>query len=53
MAAGRAGASLHILAVLQAYQADLRNDIDEGKGPTPEVMAELRKVRLLACSTTR
>ncbi|XDV15003.1 hypothetical protein PO909_015157 [Leuciscus waleckii] len=43
MAAGRAGASLHTMAILQAYQADLLRNLDEGKGPTPDDIAELRR----------
>lgn len=31
-AAGQAGASLHTMVVLQAYQADLLNDLDYDKG---------------------
>lgn len=53
MAAGRAGASLHTMAVLQAYQADLLKDIDEGEGPTPEDIAELRKAADLSLRVTK
>lgn len=41
--AGQAGASLHTMVVLQAYQADLLNDLDYGKGLAPEVVKELRR----------
>lgn len=53
MAAGRAGDSLHTMAVLQAYQADLLKDIDEGEGPTPEDIAELRKAADLSLRVTK
>jgi hypothetical protein len=53
MAAGRAGASLHTMAILQAYQADLLKDIDQGEGPTPEDVAELRKVADLSLRVTK
>ncbi|XDV16376.1 hypothetical protein PO909_016121 [Leuciscus waleckii] len=42
MAAGRAGASLHTMAALQAYQADLLKDIDES--PTPEDIADIKDI---------
>ncbi len=43
MAAGRAGACLHTMALMQAYQADFLKDLDEGEGPTPGDLAELRR----------
>lgn len=36
--AGQAGASLHTLAVLQGYQADLLKEMDYGKGLAPEAV---------------
>ncbi len=43
-AAGQAGsASLHTIAVLQAYQADLLKDLDDGQGLSPDEVAELRR----------
>lgn len=53
MAAGRAGSCLHSMAILQAYQADLLKDLDEGEGPTPEDVAELRKAADLSLRATR
>lgn len=32
MAAGQSSACLHTMAILQAYQADLLKDLDEGEG---------------------
>ncbi|KAL0192241.1 hypothetical protein M9458_010537, partial [Cirrhinus mrigala] len=37
-----AGACLHTMVLMQAYQADILKDLDEGEGPTPEGLAELR-----------
>ncbi len=31
-AAGQAGAAMHTMSVLQAYQADLLKDLDQGQG---------------------
>ncbi|XDV15099.1 hypothetical protein PO909_015239 [Leuciscus waleckii] len=53
MAAGRAGSCLHSMAILQAYQADLLKDFDEGEGPTPEDIAELRKATDLSLRATK
>ncbi|KAI2663441.1 IgA FC receptor [Labeo rohita] len=41
-AAGQAVASLHTMAVLQAYQADLLKDLDKGQGLSPDKVSELR-----------
>ncbi|KAI2657258.1 50S ribosomal protein L19 [Labeo rohita] len=38
---GLAGGALHIMAVRQAYQAELLKDLDQGQGLSPEVMARL------------
>ncbi len=43
MAAGQADMALHTMAILQAYQADVLKEMDEGDGPTPEAVKELRK----------
>ncbi len=42
-AAGQAVASLHMMAVLQAYQADLLKDLDKGQGLSPDEVTELRR----------
>ncbi len=42
-AAGQAGAALHTMSVLQAYQADLLRDLDQGQGISPEGVAELSR----------
>ncbi len=39
-AAGHAVASLHTMAVIQAYQADLLKDLDKGQGLSPDEVAE-------------
>lgn len=48
-AAGQAGAALHIVAVLQAYQVDLLKDLDFA----PETVAELRHTPDLALRATK
>ncbi len=51
-AAGQAVASLHTMAVLQAYQADLLKDLYKGQGLSPDEIAELcRTTDLALCST--
>ncbi len=45
-AAGQAVASLHTMAVLQAYQADLLKDLDNGQGLSPDEVAELCAPRI-------
>ncbi len=52
-AAGQAVASLHTMAVLQAYQADLLKDLDKGQGLSPDEMAELRRTTDLALRATK
>lgn len=47
-AAGQAGAAPHTMAVLQAYQADLLWDLDQGAGLSPEAVAELRRTTVLS-----
>lgn len=41
LAAGPAVASLHTIAVLQANQADLLKNLDQGKGLSPDKVSEL------------
>ncbi len=43
VAAGQAGSCLHTMVVLQAYQADLLKELDEGEGFNAEDISELRK----------
>ncbi len=52
-AAGQAVASLHTMAVLQAYQADLLKDLDSGQGLSPNEVAELRRTTDLALRATK
>ncbi|ROL44499.1 hypothetical protein DPX16_0387 [Anabarilius grahami] len=52
-AAGQAGAALHSMAVLQAYQADLLKDLDQGQGLSPDVVDELRRTTDLALRATK
>ncbi len=52
-AAGQAVASLHTMAVLQAYQADLLKDLDMGQGLSPDEVAELRRTTDLALCATK
>ncbi len=52
-AAGQAVASLHTMAVLQAYQADLLKDLDDGQGLSPDEVAELRRTTDLALRATK
>jgi hypothetical protein len=52
-AAGQAGAALHTMAVLQAYQADLLGDLDQGAGISPDAVAELRRTTDLALRATK
>ncbi len=52
-AAGQAVASLHTMAVLQAYQADLLKDLDKGQSLSPDKVAELRRTTDLALRATK
>ncbi len=52
-AAGQAVALLHTMAVLQAYQADLLKDLDDGQGLSPDEVAELRRTTDLALRATK
>ncbi len=42
-AAGQATACLHIMCLLQAYQAELLGDHNEGRGCGPNAVCELRR----------
>ncbi len=42
-AAGQAAACLHTMSLLQAYQAELLADLDEGEGIGPNTVCELRR----------
>ncbi len=53
IAAGQAGMALHTMAILQAYQADVLKEMDEGGGLTPEAVKELRKATDLALRATK
>ncbi len=52
-AAGQAVVSLHTMAVLQAYQADLLKDLDNVQGLSPDEVAELRRTTDLALRATK
>ncbi|XP_073708624.1 uncharacterized protein [Garra rufa] len=52
-AAGQAVGALHTMAVLQAYQADLLKDLDNGQGLSPDQVAELRRTTDLALRATK
>ncbi len=45
--------ALHTMAILQAYQADVLKEMDEGAGLTPEAVKELRRATDLACAVGR
>ncbi len=51
--AGQAGMALHTMAILQAYQADVLKEMDEGTGLTPEAVNELRRATDLALRATK
>ncbi len=51
--AGQAGMALHAMAILQAYQADVLKEMDEGTGLTPEAVKELRRATDLALRATK
>ncbi len=54
-AAGQAGAALHTMSVLQAYQVyqELLRDLDQGQGISPEGVAELSRATDLALGATK
>ncbi len=53
IAAGQAGMARHTMAILQAYQADVLKEMDEGTGLTPEAVKELRRATDLALRATK
>ncbi len=52
-AAGQAGACLHTMSVLQAYQADLLKELDEGEQISSSGIGELRRTADLALRATK
>ncbi len=52
-AAGQAGACLHTMAVLEAYQADLLKELDEGEQISSSDVGELRRTADLALRATK
>ncbi len=53
IAAGQAGMTVHTMAILQTYQADVLKEMDEGTGLTPEAVKELRRATDLALRATK
>ncbi len=53
IAAGQTGMALHTMTILQAYQADVLKEMDEGTGLTPEAVKELRRATDLALRATK
>ncbi len=53
MASGQAGSALHTMAILQAYQAEVLKEMDEGDGMTPEAVKELRRATDLGLRATK
>ncbi len=51
--AGQAGMALYVMAILQANQADVLKEMDEGTGLTPEAVKELRRATDLALRATK
>ncbi len=52
-AAGQAGACLHTMSVLQAYQTDLLKELDEGEQVSSNYILELRRTTDLALRVTK
>ncbi|KAI2646935.1 Transposon Ty3-G Gag-Pol polyprotein [Labeo rohita] len=52
-AAGQAGAALHTMGVLQAYQADLLKDLSTGRSFSEEAFLELRRATDLSLRATK
>ncbi|KAI2668352.1 Transposon Ty3-G Gag-Pol polyprotein [Labeo rohita] len=52
-AAGQAGACLHTMSVLQAYQADLLKELDEGEEIKDSDISELRRTADLSLRATK
>ncbi len=48
--AGQAEAYLHTMSLLQAYQAELLTNLDEGEGISPNTVCENVNVVALGCS---
>ncbi|KAI2653716.1 PTS system lactose-specific EIICB component [Labeo rohita] len=53
MAAGQAGSCLHTMSVLQAYQADLLKELDEGEEIKDSDISELRRTADLSLRATK
>ncbi len=53
MAAGQAGVCPYTMSVLQAYQADLLKELDEGEHFKSHDITELRRTAYLALRTTK
>lgn len=53
MAAGHAGACLHTMVLMQAYQVDILKGLAEGEGQTPEDLAELHRAADLSLCVTK
>lgn len=53
MAVGQAGGALYTMALLQAYQADLPTDLNQGHRLSPEAVAELRWTVELTLKATK
>ncbi|CAM4450620.1 unnamed protein product [Leuciscus chuanchicus] len=52
-AAGQAAACLHTMSLMQAYQAELLGDLNEGGGIGPDVVCELRRATYLSLRATK
>ncbi|XDV45554.1 hypothetical protein PO909_013639 [Leuciscus waleckii] len=52
-AAGQAAACLHTMSLMQAYQAELLGDLEEGGGIGPDTVAELRRATDLSLRATK
>ena len=52
-AAGQAAACLHTMSLMQAYQAELLGDLDEGGGIGPDTVSELRRATDLSLRATK
>ncbi|CAM4725499.1 unnamed protein product [Leuciscus chuanchicus] len=52
-AAGQAAACLHTMSIIQAYQAELLGDLEEGGGIGPDTVAELRRATDLSLRATK
>ncbi len=50
-AAGQVAAFLHTMSLLQAYQAELLTNLDEGEGISPNTICELRRATYLSLRT--